>query len=67
MGLTSEFQQTSVMYVSKLCNLVNAAVSSKDNKCSAEQTIDKLLKNAESKAQEKTPEKPQPVEPNQTQ
>jgi hypothetical protein len=63
MGFTSELQQTSVMYVSKFCNLVNAAVSSKDNKCSAEQTIDKLLKNAESKARAKTPEKPKPVEP----
>ena len=62
-GFTDQFQQTSVLYISRFCNLVNAVVSSQDNEHSAEQTISKLLKGPESKAREKTPEKPKPVEP----
>jgi hypothetical protein len=62
-GFTGQFQQNSVLYVSQFCNLVNAVVSSQDNKYSAEQAIGELLKGPESQAQEKTPEKPKPVEP----
>jgi hypothetical protein len=62
-GFTDQFQQTSVLYISRFCNLVNAVVSSQDNEYSAEQTISKLLKGPESKARKKTPEKPKPVEP----
>ncbi|MGA1979330.1 MAG: CvpA family protein [Sedimentisphaerales bacterium] len=62
-GFTDQLQQTSVSYISRFCNLVNAVVSSKDNKYSAEETIDKLLKGAISKSQKKTPEKPEPVKP----
>jgi hypothetical protein len=62
-GFTDQFQQTSVLYISRFCNLVNAVVSSQDNKYPAEQTINKLLKGSESKAQKKTPEKSKPVEP----
>ncbi len=62
-GFTDQFQQTSVLYISRFCNLVNAAVSSQDDEHSAEQTISKLLKDFESKVREKTPEKPKPVEP----
>jgi hypothetical protein len=62
-GFTDQFQQTSVLYVSRFCNLVNAVVSSQDNEYSAEQTISKLLKGSESKTRGKTPEKPKPVEP----
>jgi hypothetical protein len=62
-GFTDQFQQTSVLYISRFCNLVNAVVSSQDNEHSAEQTISKLLKGPESKTREKTPEKPKPVEP----
>jgi hypothetical protein len=61
-GFKDEFQQTSVSYISRFCNLVNAIVS-QDKESSAEQTINKLLKGAESKAQEKAPEKPEPVKP----
>jgi ABC-type xylose transport system permease subunit len=62
-GFTDQFKQTSVLYISKFCDLVNAVVSSQDNKYPAEQIIGKLLKGAESKAREKTPAKPKPVEP----
>jgi hypothetical protein len=61
-GFKDEFQQTSISYISRFCNLVNAIVS-QDNENSAEQTIDKLLNGAKSKAQKKTPEKPEPVKP----
>ena len=53
-GFTSEFQQTSVSYISRFCNLVNSVVSSQDNKYSAERTINQLLKDA---AQKKRPER----------
>jgi hypothetical protein len=62
-GFTDQFQQTSVSCISRFCNLVNAVVSSQGNENSAEQTISKLLKGAESKTQKKTPEKPEPVKP----
>jgi hypothetical protein len=62
-GFTDQFQQTSALYISRFCNLVNAVVSSQDNGYSAEQTISKLLKGPESKARGKKPEKPKPVEP----
>jgi hypothetical protein len=62
-GFTDQFQQTSVLYISRFCNLVNAVVSSQDDEHSAEQTISKLLKGPESKARGKTPEKPKPVSP----
>ncbi len=61
-GFTDPFQQNSVLYVSRFCDLVNAVVSSQDNGCSAEQTIRKLLKGPESQAQGKTPERPKTVE-----
>ena len=54
-GFKDEFRRTSVSYISRFCNLVNAVVSSQDNEYSAEQTINKLLTD-ESKAQTKTPE-----------
>jgi len=62
-GFTDDFQKTSVSYISRFCNLVNAVVSSQDNKDSAEQTISKLLKGAEPKARTKTLEKPKLVKP----
>lgn len=63
-GFTDQFQQTSVLYLSRFCNLVNAVVSSQDNECSAEQTISKLLKGpAPKKTREKTSEKPKPTGP----
>ncbi len=62
-GFTDQFQKTSLSYVSRFCNLVNAVVSPGDNELSTEQAIDKLLAGLESKAQKKTPEKPKPVEP----
>ena len=62
-GFTGQFQKTSVSYISRFCNLVNAVVSSQDNKDSAEQTISKLLKGAEPKARTKMLEKPKPVKP----
>jgi hypothetical protein len=62
-GFTDQFQQTSVSYISRFCNLINAVVSSKNNKASAEQTLSELLKDTESKAQEKPPTPPKPVEP----
>ncbi|MFZ0035261.1 MAG: CvpA family protein [Sedimentisphaerales bacterium] len=61
-GFKDQFQQTSVSYISRFCNLVNAVVS-QDNENSAEQAIGKLLNGAKSKAQKKTPEKPEPVKP----
>ena len=66
-GFTNAFQQTSASYVSRFCNLVNAVVSSKDNKLSAEQTIDKMLNDAKSKFQRKTRQKPEPAESDKTQ
>jgi hypothetical protein len=62
-GFTNGFQQTSVSYISRFCDLVNAVVSSQDNKLSAEQTISKLLKDLESKARKKTAQKPESVKP----
>jgi hypothetical protein len=62
-GFTDNFQQTSLSYISRFCDLVNVAVSSQNNESSAEQTISKLLKVSELKARKKTPEKPKPVEP----
>lgn len=62
-GFTDQFQQTSVSYISRFCNSVNAVVSSEDNKLSAEQTIGKLLEGAESKTRKQVTEKPKPVEP----
>jgi hypothetical protein len=65
-GFTDQFQQTSVSYISRFCNLVNAVVSFQDNQCSAEQTISKLLKGSEpKKAREKTPEKSKPTGPDE--
>jgi hypothetical protein len=61
-GFKEEFQQTSVSYICRFCNLVNAIVS-QDKENSAEQTISKLLKGGESKEQEKAVEKPEPVKP----
>ncbi len=61
-GFTDKFQQSSISYISRFCNLVNVAASSQHKESSAEQTIGKLLKSSESKAQEKTREKPKPVE-----
>jgi hypothetical protein len=61
---TDKFQKTTVSYVSRFCNLVNALVSSQDNGHSAKQTISKLLlKGAESKTQVKQAEPEKPVEP----
>lgn len=62
-GFKDEFRETSVSYISRFCNLVNAVVSSQDSERSAEQTISKLLKDAESKAQAKQAEPEKPVEP----
>jgi hypothetical protein len=64
-GFTDQFQQTSISYISRFCNYVNAVVSFKDNKYSAEQTIDKLLKDAKSKTQKKTSETFGTIEPAQ--
>lgn len=60
-GFTDQFQRTSVSYICRFFNVVNKIVSSEANEDSAEQTIDKLLKDASSKARE--PEKPEPVQP----
>ena len=66
-GFTSEFQQISISYISRFCNLVNAVVSSQDNKYSAEHIINQLLKDtALKKRPEKTrPEEPTTAEPNE--
>lgn len=61
-GFTDKFQLTSMSYISRFCNLVNAAVSSQHDESSTEQTIRKLLKNSELKARKKTKEKPRPAE-----
>jgi hypothetical protein len=61
-GFKNELQQSSVTYISRFCNMVNVIVS-QNKECSAEQTINRLLKSSESKEQEKTPEKPEPVKP----
>jgi hypothetical protein len=61
-GFKDELQQSSVSYISRFCNMVNAIVS-RNKESSAEQTINRLLKSGESKEQEKTPEKPEPVKP----
>lgn len=66
-GFTSGFQQTSVSYISRFCDLVNAVVSSQDNKYSAEHTINQLLKDAARKNRPeriKLEEKPE-AEPNE--
>ncbi len=62
-GFNDGYRETAVSYISRFCNLVNAVVSSPDEESSAEQTISKLLKGPESKAWEKTLEKPKPAEP----
>jgi hypothetical protein len=59
-GFKDEFQQTTVSYVCRFCNLVNAIVS-QDEESSAEQTISELLKGTEPKVQKKPPEEPEPV------
>lgn len=45
-GFTNEYQQTSISYISRFCNLVNVFISSEDNKQSAENIIEKLIKDA---------------------
>ena len=62
-GFSSQFEQTSVSYISRFCNLVNAVVSSQDNEQTTEEAISGLLKGAEKKAQDKTAEKAEPNEP----
>jgi hypothetical protein len=62
-GFTDRFQQTSISYLARFCNLVDAVISSEDNRSSAEQTIDILLDNAKSSLQKKTQQKSEPVEP----
>ncbi|MDD5064341.1 MAG: CvpA family protein [Phycisphaerae bacterium] len=62
-GFTDQFQQTSVSYISRFCNLINAVVSSQNKESSAEQAISKLLKDLGQKARKKTNEKTKPVEP----
>lgn len=66
-GFTSDFQQTSISYISRFCNLVNAVVSSQNNKYSTEHTIEQLLKEAVPKkpAEKTKPEKPTEAEPNE--
>ncbi len=63
-GFGSQFQQTSVSYISRFCNLVNAVVSSQDNERTTQQALSGLLKNAEKKAQDKTAKQIKPAEPN---
>jgi uncharacterized membrane protein required for colicin V production len=58
-GFGSQFEQTSVPYISWWCNLVNRMVSSKGNEQTTEQVISELIKSAE----RKTP--PEPAEPNE--
>ncbi len=62
-GFTDQFKQTSVSYICRAFNLVNRIVLSDSNEHSAKQTIDKLLKEAESKAWEKTTDENEPAEP----
>ena len=62
-GFSSQFQQTSVSYISRFCNLVNAVVSSQDNEHTTQQALSGLLKNAESKVQGTAAEKAEPNEP----
>lgn len=64
-GFTGEFKQTSISYVSSFCDLVNAVVSSQDNKHSAEYTIDQLLKNTAHRKQVEKVEPEKPAEPNE--
>jgi hypothetical protein len=61
-GFKDEFQQTSVAYISRFCNLVNVIVS-QDKEISVEQIISGLLKGGASQEQEKALEKPEPVKP----
>ncbi len=62
-GFSGQFQQTSVSYISRFCNLVNAVVSSQDNERTTQQALSGLLKNAESRVQGKTAERAEPNEP----
>jgi len=55
-GFGSQFQQTSVSYISRFCNLVNAIVFSQDNERTTQQALSGLLKSAESRVQDKTAE-----------
>ena len=63
MGFGTQFEQTNVGYICWWCNLVNSAVSSRDNEQTTEEAISGLLKGAENKAQDKTAEKAEPNEP----
>ncbi len=58
-GFKDEFQQTTVSYICRFCNLVNAVVSSQESGYTTEQTISELIEGAKSK---KKLEKPEPVE-----
>ena len=62
-GFGSQFQQTSVSYISRFCNLVNAIVFSQDNERTTQQALSGLLKSAESNVQGKTAERTEPNEP----
>jgi len=62
-GFSNQFQQTSVSYISRFCNLVNSVVSSQDNEHTTQRALRGLLKNAESKVQGKTAKKAEPNEP----
>ena len=63
-GFGSQFEQTSVPYICRWCNLVNKAVSRQDNKLTTEEAISGLLKRVEKKAQAKTAKEAAPAEPN---
>jgi len=66
-GFTSEYQQTSISYISRFCNIVNTFVSSKESKHFAEYTIEQLIKDSAPKKQVKiiVPEEPVKHEPNE--
>ena len=53
-GFAAQFQEANVPYISRWCNFVNNLVAYPDNKYTAEQAIDKILKTAGKK---KTPPK----------
>lgn len=62
-GFSRELQQANISYICWWCNLVNAVVSSRDNKLTTEQAISGLLDDVEKKTKDKAVKPAEPNEP----
>ncbi|MBA7633658.1 hypothetical protein ES703_41229 [subsurface metagenome] len=62
-GLSRQSQQANISYICWWCDFVNSMVSSRNNRLTSEQAINKLLKSAEKKSRNKTIQQAEPNKP----